>query len=70
MALPEIIDFDGLSGKWTWRLIERRPPKKGEYYLSGAIPTAYKAPNDLSTPYMVIIPMRRYVPKTIYVPEE
>lgn len=27
------------------------PPKKGEWYLSGAIVAAYHAPNDLSAPY-------------------
>lgn len=32
---------------WTG---EFRPPKKGEWYLSGAIVEAYKAPNDLDTP--------------------
>ena len=32
---------------------ERRPPRKGEWYLSGAIPEAYRAPNDLSTPYQI-----------------
>lgn len=25
---------------------EKRPPRRGEWYLSGAIPEAYKAPND------------------------
>ena len=30
-----------------------RPPKKGEYYLSGAQPIAYKAPNDLSTSFLI-----------------
>lgn len=30
---------------------ERRCPKKGEWYLSGAEITAYKAPNDLTTKY-------------------
>ena len=32
---------------------EKRCPKKGEWYLSGAIIGAYKAPNDLSTPYHI-----------------
>ena len=32
---------------------EFRSPKKGEWYLSGAIPTAYKAPNDLSTEFRI-----------------
>lgn len=31
----------------------KRPPKKGERYLSGSIPAAYKAPNDLSTPFLI-----------------
>lgn len=30
---------------------EKRPPKKGEWYLSGAIAEAWRAPNDLTTPY-------------------
>jgi len=30
---------------------EKRPPKAGEWYISGAIPEAYLAPNDLSTPF-------------------
>lgn len=32
---------------------EFRAPKKGEWYLSGAIPTVYRAPNDLSTNFMI-----------------
>jgi len=31
----------------------KRPPKKGEYFLSGAVPAAYPAPNDLSIPYYI-----------------
>jgi hypothetical protein len=30
-----------------------RCPKKGEWYLSGAIPGAYKASNDLNTKYYI-----------------
>ena len=30
-----------------------REPKAGEWYLSGAIVEAYRAPNDLSTPYHI-----------------
>jgi hypothetical protein len=36
--------------KWTG---EKRPPKRGEWYLSGAIVTAYRAPAGLSTPYHI-----------------
>ncbi len=32
---------------------EFRPPKRGEYYLSGAIIEAYRVANDLSTPYWI-----------------
>lgn len=32
---------------------EFRPPRQGEHYLSGAIVCAYRAPNDLSTPYWI-----------------
>lgn len=32
---------------------EKRPPRKGEYYLSGAIVAAYRAENDLSTEYYI-----------------
>lgn len=35
---------------WTG---ERRPPRKGEWYLSGAIIEAYMAPNDLSSPHAI-----------------
>ena len=30
-----------------------REPKKGEWYLSGAIPEAYRAPNDLGAKYHI-----------------
>ena len=33
---------------------EFREPKAGEFFLSGAIPEAYKAPNDLSTSYNIM----------------
>lgn len=36
---------------------EFRPPKKGEFYLSGAIITAYRAPNDLSSPFWIAVPV-------------
>jgi hypothetical protein len=43
---------------------ELRPPKKGEWYLSGAIPGAYLAKADLSTPYHIMRPATA-PPKTI-----
>lgn len=35
---------------WTG---EKRCPRKGEWYLSGAVIEAYRAPNDLNTPYHI-----------------
>lgn len=35
---------------------EFRPPRKGEWFLSGAIVGAYLAPNDLSNPYYIAMP--------------
>jgi len=32
---------------------QKRPPRKGEWYLSGSTPTAWRAPNDLTTPYHI-----------------
>lgn len=40
---------------WTG---EKRPPKNGEYYLSGAIIEAYKAPNDLSQSFHIAKPVK------------
>ena len=33
---------------------EYRTPKRGEYYLSGATPEAWRAPNDLSTEFYIV----------------
>ena len=38
---------------------EFRPPKKAEFYLSGAVVHAYRAPNDLSTAYWIAVPVPR-----------
>lgn len=35
---------------------EFRPPRKGEYYLSGAIPQAWQAPNGLGQAYHILKP--------------
>ncbi len=40
----------GVSAKWTG---EKRAPKAGEWYLSGSIVEAYRAPNNLETPFHI-----------------
>lgn len=32
---------------------EKRAPRRGEWYLSGAVVEGYRAPKDLSTPYHI-----------------
>lgn len=39
--------------KAQWDGNPRRPPKKGEFYLSGSTICAYFAPNDLTTPFHI-----------------
>lgn len=43
-----------VKGVKAIRTGEKRPPKKGEWYLSGAIPEAYRARNDLDTVYYIL----------------
>lgn len=38
---------------------ETRPPRRGEWYLSGAIPCAYRAKNNLSASYTIVRPTLR-----------
>jgi len=72
--LPEIVRFEpwgsvGLySGNYFYDVVGYRPPKKGEYYLSGAIVEAYRAPNDFSTPYLVVVKTKRAVLRQVWVP--
>jgi hypothetical protein len=77
MALPEVLRFEDL-GEPGERVIggprcfyakgEFRAPKKGEWYASGAEPMAYKAKNDLSSAYQIVVPTRYAKPATGFVP--
>ena len=54
-----IITFPGADVEETRGLVfvmtrECRPPKKGEFFLSGAIPEVYQATNDLDTAYDIM----------------
>lgn len=40
----------GLAAKWTGK---QRPPLKGEWYISGAIPQAYRAVNNLKVSFPI-----------------
>jgi hypothetical protein len=54
-------------GMCFYKLEKVRPPKKGEYYLSGAIVTGYQAPNDLSSSYQVAVPTHKAVQRNEWV---
>jgi len=59
------------DGKYLQSLAtgEFRPPLKGEWYLSGAKPTAYRASNDFNASYyimrLVVVEQSTYVVKRI-----
>lgn len=66
--MEKTIHFEGMGpGKWSYRRLGFRPPRKGEFYLSGAIVQAWRAPNDLGTPYHVVEPLEVYKPQTVWV---
>lgn len=52
--LPSAIPFEGAMGKYRYAILDSRPPRKGEYYLSGSIVEAWRAPNDLTTAYLIV----------------
>jgi hypothetical protein len=53
---------------WFYREVGFRPPKKGEWYLSGAIVEAYQAPHDLTAAYTIVEKVARAKSITIEVP--
>lgn len=72
--MPGPVNFipRGQSGLFAARHFYRelgfRAPKRGEYYLSGAIVEAWQAPNDLTTEFMVVEKGPRAIRRTIEVP--
>lgn len=54
LCFPVTFHYNWNKSNFFYRVLGYRPPKKGEYYLSGAKIAVYKAPNDLSCPYLVV----------------
>jgi hypothetical protein len=70
-ALPDVVRFGDstiANRHYTYEAVDYRPPCKGEYYLSGAIPQAYLAPNDLSTPFLVVKKKTKMVQRQGWIP--
>jgi hypothetical protein len=51
--------------KAKWDGCAKRAPKKGELFISGALPHAYKATSDMDQEYFIAIPLdpETYLPK-------
>lgn len=61
MSIPEVIPFEAVAANGQtrdcyWQKVRDGYPKKGEFYVSGALPMAYKARADLSTRYTIVKP--------------
>lgn len=65
MSLPEFVRFENLSkpgerivggAQAYYKVLGKRPPQMGEWYLSGAIPMAYQAKANLTSAYLVVEP--------------
>lgn len=54
---PRKINFEGCGtlGLHEYYVVAFRCPDKGEYYLSGAVPAAYKARQHLTTEYHIVV---------------
>ena len=51
---------------YTYEVVGFRAPKRGEYYVSGSYPQAYKAPNDLEpSEYLIVKPLINYKQSSI-----
>jgi hypothetical protein len=62
MTFPKVLYFRDRGvdyGICFYRLVAKRKPKKGEWYLSGAIVDVYLAPTDLTTEYHVVEPTHK-----------
>ena len=70
MAHPETLVFEDLgktSLRCFYRLVAKRKPKAGEWYMSGAEPMAYKARNDLLSEYCIVAPTHQAKPASGWV---
>jgi len=54
LADPRLKRYRAERGGFAIRTEDFRCPKKGEYYLSGAVPVAYIAPNDLGQKFRIM----------------
>jgi hypothetical protein len=71
MPLPETLHFPGIGPKphlgasCFYRIVAKRKPLAGEWFLSGAIPQAYRATQDLPSIYGILVPTHYAETKTV-----
>ena len=53
------IDFEGMHGVYFYERIAFRAPRAGDFYLSGAIVSAYLAHNDMTQQFAIVRPTYR-----------
>lgn len=63
-TLPLVVRVE--RGFYFYKVLGFRPPKRGEWYLSGAVVEAYKSCSDLETPYLVIETTAKAVQRTVW----
>jgi hypothetical protein len=55
--VPKQVSFEGMkTNPHTYDIVGFQAPKKGDYFLSGAVVQAHKAVQDMVTPYWVVTP--------------
>jgi len=74
-TIPTVLPFKGeedapQSDYCLYDVLGFRQPKAGEYFLSGAIATVYRAPNDLGQDYLVVKKTLRARRETVWVVED
>ena len=70
-VLPSIVMFENytlIGEHYTCDVVDFRCPLFGEFYLSGAEPKAWQAPNDMSSPFLVVTKKTRMVQRQTWVP--
>ena len=53
--------YNASAPKFRWDGQPMRNPRKGEFYISGAIATAYKAHRDIESPFFIAVPVHETV---------
>jgi len=74
-ALPATMPFikhsEGmLAPRFFFDVVDYRAPKRGEFYVSGAVPEAYRAPSDgIRSMFLIVTPTDKAKQVTTWVRE-